>query len=122
MILLFRSLAFLFLSFSFISLVDASPALLEEAVGVRAGHFSPGQLEAHYYKHRHEFGSITQDEYLQGAQTLLNTSPDRDVLGKRRGNGDVLRFRVSTGEFAVMARTGRIKTYFKTDYGYWMRQ
>ena len=84
--------------------------------------FGPGQLEAHYLKHKHEFGDITQEGYLNGAKILLNSASSKDILEKFRDNGDILRYRVSTGEFAVMAGDGRIRTYFKTDYRYWLRQ
>jgi pyocin large subunit-like protein len=89
---------------------------------VQAGNFAPGQLEAHYQKHGYQFGSISQAQYLEGARELLNALKGRDVLEKTRTNGDVLHYRVRTGEFAVMAADGRIRTYFKTDYRYWMRQ
>ncbi|MDD5291759.1 MAG: hypothetical protein PHY46_01045 [Candidatus Omnitrophica bacterium] len=89
---------------------------------VLARDFAPGQLEAHYAKHKHEFGDITQQEYLSMARLLLNSAAGRDILEKARRNGDILRDRVSTGEFAVMAKDGRIRTYFKTDYKYWLKQ
>ena len=89
---------------------------------VQAGDFAPGQLEAHYLKHGYQFGNITQEQYLEGARALLNTKPDKDVLLKKRSNGDILRYKASSGEFAVMTNEGRIRTYFKTDYRYWMRQ
>ena len=89
---------------------------------VKAGNFAPGQLEAHYIKHGDQFGSITQEQYLQGAQALLNAPPSGVVLEKIRYNGDIEHFRVSTGEFAVMTKRGRIRTYFKTNYGYWIRR
>lgn len=84
--------------------------------------FAPGQLEAHYLKHKDEFGDITQQEYLENARTLLNAAPDKDILEKVRANGEVLHYRIGSGGFAVMTKTGRIKTYFKTDYHYWLRQ
>jgi len=87
-----------------------------------AGNFAPGQLEAHYQKHGYQFGGITQEEYLQGARALLDAPVSNDVLEKVRANGDVLRYRPSTGEFAVKAADGRIRTYFKADYQYWLRQ
>jgi pyocin large subunit-like protein len=93
----------------------------QDFTGVRAGDFAPGQLEAHYLKHGYQFGQITQDQYLQGAQALLDAAAGGDVLEKIRPNGDIEHFRVSTGEFAVMTERGRIRTYFKTDYGYWLR-
>jgi len=89
---------------------------------VQAGNFAPGQLEAHYLKHGYQFGEITQEQYLHDAQLLLDAAPGPDILERIRPNGDVEHFRVSTGEFAVMTQRGRIRTYFKTDMGYWMRE
>lgn len=89
---------------------------------IKAGNFASGQLEAHFLKHGYQFGQITQEQYLKGAQTLLDATPGGDILEKIRYNGDIEHFRVSTGEYAVMTKKGRIRTYFKTDYGYWLRQ
>ena len=89
---------------------------------IRADDFAPGQLEAHYLKHGYQFGEITQERYLQDARALLDAPAQGDVLEKTRSNGDVEHFRVSTGEFAVMTKRGRVRTYFKTDYRYWMKQ
>jgi pyocin large subunit-like protein len=89
---------------------------------VKAGNFAPGQLEAHYLKHGSQFGKITPERYLLDARELLDATPGGDILEKIRTNGDVKHFRVSTGEFAVMTKRGRIRTYFKADYGYWLRQ
>jgi len=90
------------------------------AKSVQAGDFTPGQLEKHYLKHGYQFGGITKEQYLQGAQELLDDAPGGDVLEKIRFNGDIEHFRVSTGEFAVMTKRGRIRTYFKTNYMYWL--
>lgn len=89
---------------------------------VKAGDFAPGQLQAHYLKHGYQFGNITQGQYLENARELLNAPMGNDILEKTRPNGDILHYRVSTGEFAVMDRDGRIRTYFKTNYQYWMKQ
>lgn len=92
------------------------------ASNIKAGDFAQGQLEAHYLKHGYQFGNITQGQYLENARELLNAPVDNNILEKTRPNGDILHYRVSTGEFAVMTRDGRIRTYFKTDYQYWIRQ
>ena len=55
---------------------------------VTAGDFAPGQLEAHYLKHRYQFGDIAQAQYLKNAQDLLNAPPDKDVLQKMRTDGE----------------------------------
>ena len=89
---------------------------------VQAHDFAPGQLEAHYHKHGQQFGAITIDQYLVQARLLLDAPSGDDVLEKIRPNGDILHYRVSTGEFAVMTPHGRIRTYFKTDMRYWMKQ
>jgi pyocin large subunit-like protein len=95
---------------------------LQTKTFILARDFAPGQLEAHYKKHKNEFSNITQQEYLSNARLLLNSAPSRDILEKRRSNGDVLHYRVSSGEFAVMAKDGHIRTYFKADYKYWLKQ
>ena len=121
-----RSFVFGFLFFIVIGIVAPlcyQPDLLAwELTDVKAGNFAPGQLEAHYLKHGYQFGQITQEQYLQGAQALLDAAPGGDILEKIRPNGDIEHFRISTGEFAVMTKRGRIRTFFKTDYGYWIRQ
>ena len=91
-----------------------------DLAGVRAGDFAPGQLEEHYLKHGYQLGVINQEQYLHNAQTLLDAPAGADVLEKIRPNGDVEHFRVSTGEFAVMTKRGRIRTYYKSNYGYWI--
>ena len=89
---------------------------------VYAKDFAPGQLKAHYLKHRYEFGDITIEEYLNNAKTLLNSPPGKDILEKVRLNGDILHYRTNTKEFAVMTKEGRIRTYFKANYRYWLKQ
>jgi hypothetical protein len=101
---------------------DASYSRPLNIQSVLAKDFYTGQLEAHYIKHKDEFGNITMEQYLSGAKILLNSLPGKDILEKSRENGDVLRYRISTGEFAVMTKDGRIRTYFKTNYKYWLKQ
>ena len=45
-------------------------------------------LEEHYARHGHEFGSITQDQYLHMAQQLRDAHPGKNILeAKRTGGG-----------------------------------
>jgi len=72
-------------------------------------------LESHYHKHvidQQEFGSITMDEYLQGARSLVSSASSSDVLTKLRSNGDILFFNKKTDEFAVLTKDNVIRTYF----------
>ena len=120
-----RRLIFGFLISVFISATGPfcppSVALAWNVSTVQAGNFAPGRLEEHYLKHGYQFGNITIEQYLQGAQALLDAAPGKDVLEKIRANGDIEHYRASTGEFAVMTRWGRIRTYYKTNYWYWIR-
>ncbi|MBF0489629.1 MAG: hypothetical protein HQL15_03290 [Candidatus Omnitrophica bacterium] len=90
--------------------------------GVKARDFAPGQLQMHFTKHGYQFGAITEEEYLEDARKLLDAPVGTDLLEKVRENGDIEHYRPSTREFAVMTRTGRIRTYFITRPGYWERQ
>ncbi len=98
------------------------PAATPHLEHVKAGNFADGQLQAHFLKHAYQFGDITQSDYLDDARALLNAPADQDILEKIRPNGDILHYRRSTGEFAVMAADGRIRTFFKADIRYWMKQ
>ena len=69
-------------------------------------------LDSHYDKHGSEFGNITKDEYLQGANDLINSTSD-DILTKTRANGDIIYYNPLTNEFAVKSADGYIRTYFK---------
>jgi len=86
--------------------------------------FAPGELEAHFAKHAGEWGAIGEDSYLARARSMLSSDPGGDLLGSVRANGDVLRFNVRTGEFAVGSSDGVIRTLFRPDAGldYWLAQ
>ena len=55
-----------------------------DLVGVKAGDFAPGQLEEHYLKHGYQFGKITQEQYLQDAQALLDAAARRRCFRKNQ--------------------------------------
>jgi len=70
-------------------------------------------FEQHFAKHAGEFGNITKEQYLKGAQNLVNSKPGGDILIKTRSNGDTIFYNKATNEFAVKAKGGTIRTYFK---------
>jgi hypothetical protein len=85
-------------------------------------------LDSHYNKHviqQKEFGDITKEEYLKGAQNLVNSGPGGNILSKTRSNGDEIFYNKSTNEFAVVTKDIRYKIgveifYFKIVYnGVW---
>ncbi len=69
------------------------------------------RYDDHYKKHGAEFGDITQEEYLQLANDLINSTSDR-VLHKMSKDGDYLFFDQDTGYFLVLADDDYIRTFF----------
>jgi len=112
--------AILLLSGAFVQLGYQPDLWALDSTIVEARNFAHGQLEVHFLKHGYQFGYTAKEQYLKGAQDLLDAYPGGDVLEKVRFNGDIEHFRVSTGEFAVMTKRGRIRTYYKTSYEYWI--
>lgn len=78
-------------------------------------------FDDHYKKHGDEFGSITKEEYLSGANALI---ANKNALQKTEDDGDKLFYLENSNEFAVLSSDGYIRTYFRPDSGidYWNRQ
>ncbi|MEG0830054.1 MAG: hypothetical protein RSD88_02805 [Anaerovoracaceae bacterium] len=77
------------------------------------------RLEEHYQKHvldQQEFGDATIEEYLAGAQGLVDY-PGDDVQIKTESDGDMVCYREKTNEFGVKSKDGVIRTYFKPERG-----
>ena len=92
--------------------------------------FGPGQAKVHYDKHvlgvmrdgspkpggadMPEF--LDQNDYVQGAQDLLDGPVSDGVDEGVRGNG-VARFDNNSGAYGVKTAAARIKTFFRPDTG-----
>ncbi len=78
-------------------------------------------LTEHYYKHGAETGDSSAEAYLAGANEVIQNP---NALSKNQSDGDTAYFLESTGEFAVLAPDGVIRTYFIPDDGieYFNRQ
>ena len=81
------------------------------------------KLDEHYQKHvvkQQEFGDITKEQYLKGAQELPLNSDYSGV----RSNGDTLFYNSKTNEFAIVTPDKVIRTYFKPADGleYYLRE
>lgn len=85
--------------------------------------FTKGELEQHYKKHKHEYGNITQSEYLKKAQALAGAT-GKHILTKKRSNGDILKYNTKTNDYLALDKDDRIKTLFKPKQGiiYWNKQ
>ncbi len=88
------------------------------------GFASRQKLLDHYRKHGREFGSITMEQYLRGAQELRDRPAGGAILEAARPDGSVTRFDRDSGDFIAFGRDGVIRTYFKPTGGeaYYQRQ
>ena len=88
--------------------------------------FKPGELSKHFGKHAAKwFPPISSEaEYLRRASNLLSSPSGGSILEKVRPNGDILRYNTATNEFAAMASSGTIRTFFRPKNGinYWNMQ
>ena len=74
-------------------------------------------FDSHYDKHGSEFGNITQEEYLQLANDLLNSDSDTVLHKKEKEDNDDVFFDTATGYFLVLSTDGYIRTFFIPDRG-----
>ncbi len=88
------------------------------------GFASRQKLVDHYRKHGREFGSITMEQYLRGAQELRDRPAGGAILEATRSDGSVTRFDRASGDFIAFGRDGVIRTYFRPTDGetYYHRQ
>lgn len=79
-------------------------------------------LKDHFKKHGAEFGYENKEQYLEGANKVINSS---DALHKleKEDNDDVY-YLESSNEFVIVSVNGYIRTYFKPNDGieYYNRQ
>lgn len=72
-------------------------------------------LNEHYEKHKDEFNFLTAQEYLQGANAVIN---HKDALHKLEAeDGDDVYYLEATNELVIVATDGYIRTYFKPSEG-----
>lgn len=72
-------------------------------------------LEEHFEKHGQEFPYSTKEEYLAGANKMLN-NPQK-LHKKEAEDGDDVYYLEETNEFIIVSLDGYIRTYFKPSRG-----
>ncbi|MFV0441485.1 MAG: zinc-ribbon domain containing protein [Lachnospirales bacterium] len=78
--------------------------------------------ESHFEKHKSEFEYANADEYLEGANRVID---DPNALRKtEKEDGDYLFYLEETNEYVVLSTDGYIRTYFEPSAGldYFNRQ
>lgn len=79
-------------------------------------------LNDHFEKHNEDFGYATVEEYVEGANRVIN---DENSLHKLEAeDGDDVYYLEETNEFVIVSTDGYIRTYFKPSKGidYYNRQ
>lgn len=87
----------------------------EEKVEIIYKFRNKGLWEEHFEKHGAEFSYKNKEEYLEGANIMLQ-NPDCLHKKEKEDNDDVY-FLEATGEFAVVSTDGYLRTYFKPSKG-----
>ena len=112
-------------------LINEAPIALAKVNSVwEATTFATGKLEQHFNKHvikKAEWGtniSMTIDEYLNQAQTLLNKEISGCIDGFISKEGWVFKYNKITNELAIAKPNGIIETLFRPTEGinYWINQ
>ncbi len=91
-----------------VALLMAALLLLADGPGFR----SRRAFDEHYAKHGHEFGNISQDEYLRMAQALRDASVGGSILEALKPGGIITRFDRRTGAFGAYNTDRTIRTFF----------
>lgn len=76
--------------------------------------------EQHYQKHGIEMGFSTSEEYLQGANDVINNPNSLHKLEAE--DGDDVYYLEDTQEFVVVSTDGYIRTYYYASLDYFNRQ
>lgn len=80
----------------------------------------PEYLTEHFQKHGAEFPYATEEEYLLGANNVIQNPSALHKLEAE--DGDDVYYVESTREFVVVSTDGYIRTYFLADLDYYNRQ
>ena len=99
---------------------ETAPEALQEAPSVTYKFRKAQYLTEHFEKHASEFSYTTEEEYLAGANRVIQNP---EALHKLEAeDGDDVYFVESTNEFVVVSTDGYIRTYFIANIDYYNRQ
>lgn len=99
---------------------ETIPEVLQETSSVTYKFRKAQYLTEHFEKHGAEFSYTTEEEYLAGANRVIQNP---EALHKLEAeDGDDVYFVESTNEFVVVSTDGYIRTYFIANIDYYNRQ
>lgn len=94
---------------------DGSSSAVEPSEPQQYSFRSDSLLKQHYEKHGSEFGYSDAQEYVDGANAVIN-SPYAMHKKEKDDNDDIYYLR-DTNEYVVVSTDGYLRTYFKPDDG-----
>ena len=98
--------------------------ILSSKKWIKADFSSKKKFDKHIEKHLHEYGGISEKEYLEYARKLLSKPIGKDIEGFASKDGFIFKYQKSTNDIAIGRPDGYISTLFKPDekYDYWLQQ
>ncbi len=82
--------------------------------------YDTASMVSHYVKHGKEVGCDSMENYLCKANSVIKNPKALKKIQKT--DGDTAYFYPPAGDFAVVAKAGYIRTYFKADLHYFNKQ
>ena len=82
--------------------------------------YDTASMVSHYVKHGKEVGCDSMENYLYKANAVIENPKALKKI--QQTDGDTAYFYPPTGDFAVVAKAGYIRTYFKADLHYFNKQ
>lgn len=101
---------------------DLSTSFGNEQTNISLEFRNETMWEEHFVKHGNEFDYDTKEEYLRGANEVINSSSSKHKIEAE--DGDDIYYDVNKNEIVFVSSDGYIRTYFKPSDGieYFNRQ
>ncbi len=94
--------------------VDPASTVSATGVNIFKRGFSERQLDSHFARHTSEYPGLTKEEYNQQGHTLIQKACDgKNIFGYKLPSGAVVRYDVTTNDFAVGYPSTGLATFHK---------
>jgi len=94
---------------------DSNTETKNKQVEIKYKFRNKGLWEEHFEKHGEEFPYSSKEEYLEGANIMME-NPDK-LHKSEKEDGDDVYYLESTNEFIIISGDGYLRTYFKPSRG-----
>ncbi|MBB6716259.1 hypothetical protein [Clostridium gasigenes] len=107
-----------------VALKEENSGIINNKKWLESNFSSEKKFNKHIEKHLHEYGDITEKEYLNSARNLLASPVKGDIQGFISALGFIFRYNKSTNDFAIGRPDGYISTLYKPKKGYeqWLEE